>query len=107
MFALCLLQPTGKEVYRCGSSYSDAPCAGGKAVSTEPLVEKCIPRQRSPAAQTPKPAQPHPSSSATKKVHGISMERELDKAQAVSLPQRSATNRRQCEAEATAHSENR
>lgn len=87
----------GQEVYRCGSSYSDAPCAGGKAVSTEPLVEV-----HPSAAQPRRTNTQGPRNAYQQQRHEERawdrMERELDKAQAESPPQRSTTNRRQCEA---------
>nr|WP_174862823.1 hypothetical protein [Comamonas jiangduensis] len=58
---------------------------------------KCIPRQRSPAAPTPKAPNAYQQQRHEERAWDR-MERELDKAQAESPPQRSTNNRRQCEA---------
>lgn len=84
------------QIYRCGNSYSSEPCAGGKAVSVEPLVEvhpdpATPPTRRTTRRSGQKEAQEARAWERT--------ERELDKAQAASAPQRQApADRSQCQA---------
>jgi hypothetical protein len=93
-FTLCmcaLLWPWtahAQEVYRCGNSYSTEPCAGGKAISTQPLVE------------VHRPAQSRNDSHIQQRNEARERdrtERELDKAEFKSAPQRSTNNRQQCQ----------
>lgn len=89
----CLTLPLAShaEVYRCGNSYSSAPCTGGKAVSVQPTVEVHTQAQ-------------HPSTTQRKQDRKDAREwerteRELDKAQATPAPQRkSQADRQQCQA---------
>ncbi len=87
----------GQEVYRCGSSYSDAPCAGGKAVSTEPLVE-VHPSATQPRRTNAQAPATHTSSSATKNAHGIAWNANWTKPRPNRRPSADTNNRRQCEA---------
>lgn len=89
----------GQAVYRCGSSYSDEPCAGGKAVSTEALVEvHPAAAQSSANTQGRKGANSAYQQQRHEERTWDRTERELDKAQAATPPQRNAKNRQQCEA---------
>lgn len=81
------------QVFRCGNSYSSAPCADGKPVPVEPIVEVHPPTQ---AAAERRATWRHED---REERAWDRMERELDKAQAKTPPQRkSGGNRSQCEA---------
>ena len=94
-FCLCTiahpLTAHGQTVYRCGNSYSSTPCAGGKSVTTEPVV-----------TIHPQPALTTPHQRALRKQRQNEREwerteRELDKAQAASPPQRKSSNQAACQ----------
>lgn len=86
---LCASMPTTAQaqIYRCGNTYTNEPCAGGKAVQLEPLTT--IPAQR----PSPYAAERHEAYEREQ------TERELDRAEAKVPPVRDkATNKAACEA---------
>lgn len=92
--ALCLCPLASQaQVYRCGNSYSSAPCADGKTVEVEPGVVAHPSTPDSAASGTPAPGAPrkrrrHADNNEAREWERT--ERELDKAQATPPPQRQA-----------------
>lgn len=91
--ALCLCPLASQaQAHRCGNSYSNAPCADGKAVQVEPAIEV------HPSATDSTPSSTLPTRSQRKNYRQEDKEarewerteRELDKAQATPPPQRQA-----------------
>lgn len=86
-----------QEVYRCGDSYSSTPCHGGRAVSIAPWLEAHTDSSSTQHVQRHRDAsRPNREAQAWERT-----ERELDKAQAATAPQRqprTSTNRSQCQA---------
>lgn len=84
----------GQTVYRCGHSYSSTPCAGGTSISTEPAVTG----HAQPTLTAP---QQHALRKQRQKEREWKRtERELDKAQAASPPQRKSSNQAACQSKA-------
>ncbi len=81
------------QVFRCGNSYSSTPCADGKPVPVEPIVEVHPPTQGAAERRATRRHADREERAWDR------MERELDKAQAKAPPQRkSGVDRSQCEA---------
>lgn len=91
-----------QEVYRCGDSYSSAPCHGGRAVSIAPWLEVHADDSSSSATTTRPSQRRHAASRPANEARAWDRtERELDKAQAATAPQRqprSSADRSQCQA---------
>jgi len=89
--ALCLCPLASQaQVYRCGNSYSSAPCTGGKTVEVEPAVAAHPSEKDSAASTTLAPRAQRKSRRQEDKEarEWERTERELDKAQTTPPPQR-------------------